>query len=96
MFRLISGFFMCWIDNVCFAEHSTQRLGTEAIEIYAIVMGSCLCLILRCSFRIIFILVRYVATITMKAFYSEALLKIAFKPASTMSYNVHDAECSSR
>ena len=41
-------------------------------------MGSCLCLFLRCSFRIIFILIRYVATITMKAFYDEALLKIAF------------------
>ena len=52
----------------------------EAIEIYAIVMGFCLCLILRCwSFRIIFILTHYVATITMKAFYDEVLLKIAFK-----------------
>ena len=30
-------------------------------------------------FRIIFILIGYVATITMKAFYDEALLKIAFK-----------------
>ena len=27
MFRLTSGFFICWIDNVCFAEHPTQRLG---------------------------------------------------------------------
>ena len=27
MFRLTSGFFMCWIDNVCFAEHPTQPLG---------------------------------------------------------------------
>ena len=26
MFRLTSGFFVCWIDNVCFAEHPTQRL----------------------------------------------------------------------
>ena len=42
-------------------------------------MGSCLCLILRCSFRIIFILIRYVATIAMEAFYDEAQLKIAFK-----------------
>ena len=33
---------------------------------------------LRCSFRIIFILIRYVATIAMKAFYDEAL-RIAFK-----------------
>ena len=51
----------------------------EAIEIYTIVMGSCLCLILRRSFRIIFTPIRYVATITMKAFYDQALLKIAFK-----------------
>ena len=43
-------------------------------------MGSGLCLILRCSFRIILILIRYVATISMKAFYDdETLLKIAFK-----------------
>ena len=41
-------------------------------------MGSCLFLFLRCSFRIIFILIRYVATIAMKAFYDEAL-RIAFK-----------------
>ena len=41
-------------------------------------MGSCLCLILRCSVSIIFLLLRYVATIAMKAFYDEALLKIAF------------------
>ena len=33
---------------------------------------------LRCSFRIIFILIRYVATTAMKAFYDEAL-RIAFK-----------------
>ena len=33
---------------------------------------------LRCSFRIISILIRYVATITTKAFYDEAL-RIAFK-----------------
>ena len=26
MFRLTSGFFICWIDNVCFKEHPTQRL----------------------------------------------------------------------
>ena len=51
----------------------------EAIEIYVIVMSFCLCLILCCSFRIIFILIRYVATITMKTFYDEAPLKIAFK-----------------
>ena len=43
-------------------------------------VGSCLCLILRCSFRIISILIRYVATISMKTFYDdETLLKIAFK-----------------
>ena len=41
--------------------------------------GSCLCLILRCTFRIIFIVIRYAATITLKSFYDEALLKIAFK-----------------
>ena len=58
------------------ADTTTRK---EAIEIYAIVMGSCLCLILRCSFRIIFILIRYVATITMKAFSDEALLKIVVK-----------------
>ena len=33
---------------------------------------------LRCNFRIIFILIRYVVTITMKAFYDEAP-RIAFK-----------------
>ena len=37
-------------------------------------MGSCLCLILRCSFRIILILIRYVATISMKAFYDDETL----------------------
>ena len=84
MFRLTSGFFMCWIDNVCFAEHPTQRFGRNfficwwAIEIYAIVTGSCLRLFLRCSFRIIFILIRYVTAVAMKAFYDEAL-RIAFK-----------------
>ena len=60
-------------------------------------MGSCLCLILRCSFRIILILIRYVATISMKAFYyDEKLLKIAFKTLlrflagiSRLSYSVH-------
>ena len=36
-------------------------------------------LFLRCYFRIIFILVRYVTTIAMKAFYDKALLKTAFK-----------------
>ena len=61
----------------CGISDTTTR--KEAIEIYAIEMGSCLCLILRCSFRIIFILIRYVATITMKAFCDEALLKIAVK-----------------
>ena len=35
-------------------------------------VSSCL-LILRCSFRMIFILIRFVATIAMKAFYDEAL-----------------------
>ena len=38
----------------------------------------CLCLFLRCFFRIIFLLIRYVATIAMKVFYDEAL-RIAFK-----------------
>ena len=46
---------------------------------YATLVGSCLCLILRCSFRIIFILTQYEATITMRAFCDEGLLKIAFK-----------------
>ena len=32
MFRLTSGFFMCWIDNVCFAEHATQGLGRNAMR----------------------------------------------------------------
>ena len=41
-------------------------------------MGSCLWLFLRCSFRIIFLLIRYVATIAMKVFYDE-VLRIAFK-----------------
>ena len=76
MFRLISGFFMCGYV-FCKTPDTTTR--KEAIEIYTTVMGSCLCLILRWSFRIIFIHIRYVATITMKAFYDEALLKIAFK-----------------
>ena len=66
-------------------------------------MGPRLCLILRCSFRIILILIRYVATISMKAFYDdETLLKIAFKTLlrflagiNRLSYSVH-AECSSR
>ena len=66
-------------------------------------MGSCLCLILRCSFTITLILIRYVATISMKAFYDdETLLKIAFKTLlrflagnNRLSYSVH-AECSSR
>ena len=60
-------------------------------------MGSCLCLILRCSFRIILILIRYEATISMKAFYDdETLLKIAFKTLlrflaciNRLSYSVH-------
>ena len=55
------------------------------------------------NFRIILILVRYVATISMKAFYDdETLLKIAFKTLlrflagiNRLSYGVH-AECSSR
>ena len=79
MFRLISGFFMC-LESITYVLWNTRHNNSEgSIEIYAIVMGSCLLLILRCSFRIIFILTRYVATITMKAFYDEALLKIAFK-----------------
>ena len=52
--------------------------------------------ILRCSFRIIFILIRYVATIVMKASYDEALFKIAFKTLlrfsagiNLLSYSVH-------
>ena len=60
-------------------------------------MDSCLCLILRCSFRIILILIRYVATISMKEFYDdETLLKIAFKTLlrflaciNRLSYSVH-------
>ena len=39
-------------------------------------MGSCFCLF--CLFFQIFILIRYVATISMKVFYDEAL-RIAFK-----------------
>ena len=54
---------------------------------------------LRCSFRIIFILIFYVATIAMKAFYDEAL-RIDFKHCyeagiNRLSYSVH-AECSPR
>ena len=33
MFRLTSGFFMCWIDNVCFAN--TQRNDSEGILLFA-------------------------------------------------------------
>ena len=62
-------------------------------------MVSCLCLILRCSFSIIFLLLRYVATIAMKAFYDEALLKLLSISAgiNRLSYRVHaaDDECSS-
>ena len=61
----------------CGTPDTTTR--KEAIEIYAIVMGFCLCLILCCSFRIIFILIPYVNAITITAFYDEALLKIVFK-----------------
>ena len=41
-------------------------------------MGSCLCLILSCSFRIIFLLIRYVATITMKARLCWSAIRIIF------------------
>ena len=59
-------------------------------------MGSCLCLFLGFSFRIIFILIRYEATIAMKTFYDEAL-RIAFKHCYDFQpvASVH-AECSSR
>ena len=75
-----------------------------AVEVYVIVMGSCLWLFLRCSFRIIFILIRCVATIAMKAFYDEGLRirKNCFQTLlrcsagiNQLSYSVH-AECSSR
>ena len=74
MFRLTSGFFMCWIDNVCFAEHPTQRLGRNFFYLLILVSNWNLChsdgllfiSFLRCSFRIIFILIRYVATRELK------------------------------
>ena len=50
------------VDNVCFAEHPAQR---EGICSFADIKQLT---ILRFSFRIIFILIRYVATIAMKAF----------------------------
>ena len=76
---------MCWIDNACFAEHSTQRLGRNFFTCcfksnwnLCHSDGLLFMSFLRCSFRIIFTLVRYLATIAMKAFYNEAL-RIAFK-----------------
>ena len=76
---------LCWItdavrvvtpglvDNVCFAEHLAQR---EGICSFADIKQLT---ILRFSFRIIFIPIRYVATIAMKAFQWWSLLKIPFK-----------------
>ena len=84
MLRLTSGFFIFWIDNVCFAEHPTQRPARNLFYLMISSWNSChsdgllFMPFLRCSFRIIFILIRYVATISMKAFYDEAL-RIAFK-----------------
>ena len=75
------------LDNVCFAN--TQRNDSEGICLVADKQLKFmpywwapvykLCLIFRCSFRIIFILIRYVATIATEAFYDEGQLKIAFK-----------------
>ena len=50
------------VDNVCFEEHPAQR---EGICSFADIKRLT---ILRFSFRIIFILIRYVATIAMRAF----------------------------
>ena len=50
------------VDNVCFAEHPAQH---EGINSFADIKQLT---ILRFSFRIIFILIRYVATTAMKAF----------------------------
>ena len=50
------------VDNVCFEEHPAQR---EGICSFADIKQLT---ILRFSFRIIFILTRYVATIAMRAF----------------------------
>ena len=50
------------VDNVCFEEHQAQR---EGICSFADIKQLT---ILRFSFRIIFILIRYVATIAMRAF----------------------------
>ena len=50
------------VDNVCFEEHPAQR---EGICSFADIKQLT---ILRFSFRIIFILIRYVATIAMRAF----------------------------
>ena len=69
MFRLTSGFFMCWFVN-------TRRNDSEGIFLFA--DKTPVYAFLRCSFRIIFILLGYVATIAVKAFYDEAL-RIAFK-----------------
>ena len=57
MFRRFNIWFLYVLNRerlFCGTPDTTTR--KEAIEIYAIVMGSCLCLILRCSFKIIFIL----------------------------------------
>ena len=50
------------VDNVCFEEHPAQH---EGICSFADIKQLT---ILRFSFRIIFILIRYVATIAMRAF----------------------------
>ena len=78
--------FLC-VESITFVLRNTQRNDSEGIFYLLIsswnlchsVMGSCLCLFLRCSFRIIFVLIRYVATIAMIAFYDEALRIAAFK-----------------
>ena len=92
--------FLC-VESITFVLRNTQRNDSEGIFYLLIsswnlchsVMGSCLCLFLRCSFRIIFVLIRYVATIAMTAFYDEALRFSA--GIKRLSYSVH-AECSSR
>ena len=48
--------------------------------------ASCLRFFLLFYFRIIFILIRYVTTIAMKAFYDEALLKLLLNTATIFSW----------
>ena len=97
--------YLLLISNPFFCQKVNRSKGPYIIEtvrkILAL-MTSCLFLFLRCSFRIIFILIRYVAIIVMKALYDEALFKIAFKTLlrfsagiNLLSYSVH-VECSSR